>query len=547
MNSNRRHKLHEYTDFNINIHNFNLNPPLIVRSAKGIILFCIGVIAAAFFLAFHPIDSTLITREALIGIATIVIFSNIPLAIASLQDTERSLHWDKQVVINQVIDMSSLSIGVILLFIVLPILLWDISFDFLGIPLQVTLFGFFVIGIGEYIAATARIYGWMSGLGHKGILDYKMEKRLEFLRDLPDRDKAYVWSSATWQHYMQLPMTERRKLEVAFLGNLKTLRDGDVKESMLAALLDDRRVLQSFNYVHLQILAFKWAFPAGVKYQSYSESARALRSRLVEIAFDSEQNDIFCSVFFKGCKRHMDGMKANKLAFLEELVHLFFQVFQENEHKGLHLGLSYFSEEWQVTTVSLGDSDDETAARIWLEAYLEWFRNTLRPYLYQDGSLIVKEGVPDMMHAGLGSVAQRITLNLFPNIELQLWVDLFKLELFSFFSDCKPEQMQARALKFIDTWMPLQWIGQKELEIISSSRNNGLPANYNEQVQAAQIETLLIFKEIQGPDGFNPEVIEKYIETTEHIIRKKLAPERSYDNGSHLLDVLKKLRNLPSL
>ena len=133
-----------------------------------------------------------INQDTLIGIASIVVVSYLPFAIASLQDPDNELHWDKQVMLEGVLDSLLLTLLLVFGFIA-PILFWEAAGqipEFNGFHyLQVMLIALFAMAISGYIWAMLKIYGWMNGLGKENRLTFRHKKRQEFLLQLPDARK----------------------------------------------------------------------------------------------------------------------------------------------------------------------------------------------------------------------------------------------------------------------------------------------------------------------------------------------------------------------
>ena len=280
-------------------------------------------------------SSEYIKSETLIGIATIAIFSYLPFAVTSLQDLKTAFDWDRQVLLNYIIDMPAVII-LTLLTIVVPILLWRADIGTPPTSIQTLLFGSFVMGIGSYIIAAVKTYAWLGGIGGKSISDYRAEKRFQYLQELPDRDKLSVWNTATWQQLKKQPASQPEKLISLFAENMRVLQDKNIAANIINELKDNLHILPLSNpeiYNTLFNLAFQYRLEKKMDWY-FNNSIDKLQTRFAEVSLiikPPAAHYNLSHLFFEGCREQLKDDQKKKLEFIDKVIHISFQILQDND------------------------------------------------------------------------------------------------------------------------------------------------------------------------------------------------------------------------
>ncbi len=365
-----------------------------------------------------------IHQSTLIGIASIVIVSYLPFAIASLQDPDNELHWDKQALIEGVLDLLLLTMLLVVGFII-PILFWDTTgrvLEFQDVHyLQVLLFAFFVIGVSGYIWSILKIYGWMNGLGKENRLTFRHRKRQEFLLSLPNIRKTGVWTAKTWQQLPKLALIEQEQLIKVFLQHMKELEN----EEDAVIIIDDLDYNLRFLSLHrpkIYSSLFCLAFRHYKEYQQEASknSLQHLQMSLTKISL-SHDTEItkyseLCKLFFRQCKETLKDDNINALSFTIRITEVFFPILQNNRR--INVMRSDFPTDWWVTLDRLEPKND-ACVLIWFKTYQEWIKENFLSNTLPEGILS-------------SPIVRKVTGVLFPKIHLTLWFYLLHIqELFS--------------------------------------------------------------------------------------------------------------------
>ncbi len=365
-----------------------------------------------------------INQGTLIGIASIVVVSYLPFAIASLQDPDNELHWDKQVMLEGVLDSLLLTFLLVFGFIA-PILFWEAAGQIPALHgfhyLQVMLIAFFAMAVSGYIWAMLKIYGWMNGLGKENRLTFRHKKRQEFLLQLPDARKTGVWTAKNWQQLPKLALIEQEQLIEIFLQHIKELEHSDD----IVIIIDDLNYNLRFLSLYrskIYACAFNLAFlyPQKSRQKALSDSLKYLQKSLTRISLYGDERvaeyDELCKFFLQQCQKVLEDKNVHAITFTVKITEVFFQTLQVD--KPINIARSDFPSSWWVTLDRLQPAGD-VCAKTWFKSYQEWIEGNCRSTMVQDGILN-------------SPAAWKITIALFPKIHIVSWFYLFHIqELFS--------------------------------------------------------------------------------------------------------------------
>lgn len=478
-----------------------------------------------------------VNQATLIGIASIVVVSYLPFAIALLQDAGEELHWDKQVVVGTVLGLLQMTM-LLTVGLIIPIFFWQASSDALvvqDIPaIKTVLLGLFAAGISGYIWSILKIYSWISGLGQENSVIYRRKKRREFLLLLPDTRKTGIWNAKTWQQISKLSLIEQEELIEIFAKHMEEMPN----QEDASIIIDD-------SVRHLQLLAlhrpkiygcfFHLAFQSSPGDDRdanwlFDNSVRELQMKLIEnsVINSPTHPHYLSSLFFIQCKEIMADLEkkspSSSLLFMEKIAKSLFEVWSNQDYD--NIAWRGFPSEWQITANNLRKKGGKSYAQIWLRTYRIWAINTGLQRL----SRSLKED----------SSAMQITMKLLPGVHPGLWINLLYLVGLNFRAKTE-EDIKGEIETFVSMWEAPLYVWSPEALVLEDDDSDD--AKFQSQQEEIVAETIAIFQytEILA-QSTNKGTIKKYIAAARELIKNTTVKSRRKALGV-FIDTLDNLNN----
>ena len=360
----------------------------------------------------------------LIGLATLVVFFYTPFAIVVLQEKSSILFpWDYRVILDTIADLAwnmILMVG----FLLLPILFWESLSHNISWQnhIRLMLLVMFFAGIGAFLVAIMKIYRWLyNTVYEKSLLDYRTDKRLEYLKSLLDHEKPSVWTTQTWDKMREQPSVSTRKFVTEFLQQLNDIPEKEVDRLAVPMLDAFKHNLHSLNLEDARIYrkVLDWALEWSGIPESKEKTRTFFRlsaSRLFPIMTKrslSNNHDALARLFFKNMQDYLQKIASSDRAiFVQNIAPHLFDAFESNTDNK-HMWRD-FPPEWKINTQNLSNPDNQTYASAWLKAYRGWVsRSRLLTQTEQQNPY-------DNTHS-------EVLLNLFTDIHPDFWCEVFLL------------------------------------------------------------------------------------------------------------------------
>ena len=375
--------------------------------------FLIGVMVSLAIGSFVPEMLLEIKQDTLVGIATIVVFSYLPFAVASLQNSDDEFYWDKQVLTDSIINLPLVTV-MLVMGLIFPILFWRLSAHE---PAALAfLFGVFVMAIGVYLGSILKIYGWAVSITGANRMTYRARKRLDHLANLPDSHKRDIWTARTWQRLPKQPVVEQESLIEIFGQHIQDVESQEDMSAMIDDLVSNLHLLPLHrNKVYKLIFGF--AFSRGPDSEQSDELIRGLRQleeKIVDVSFDKKGADChqkLQSAFFDQCRGVLNSEAIDKEKFTSRVAELFLSAISDVDRK--EVAWAEFPEDWKVTLDNL-TSKNKRLSSVWLNEYRE---------RVDQGTMRGNELSP----IGFNQPTWKITTELLPTASLHLWLHLLNL------------------------------------------------------------------------------------------------------------------------
>lgn len=461
-----------------------------------------------------------------IGLALLTIL--IPLAIAVLADIYQKrkaeekefVYLDLHVILDNVFNIKLLILSVFLIF--LPIFFWDIligSYRLITIILT-------SIGVILVTVIIIKVYHWIKG----NIFDF----RFSYLKKVKKYDDLEIVWSSVWQVENINIQNERKFFQIfsSTINRLLNLTEKSENLKTISKLLNDfynsvnKRSLYSLNEDILpkildwhfnfwrkeyELLNMKLLDKKGKlgKSSNYSEISRILDDIFNNIEERSLKERIVYS-FFDHFKRHAEHYKKelverNKIRhyYIDSLFGIFCRVFFENIKKSPKehdIWKHYFPEKWKVNRSNF---EKNIISRKIESEISQWVRE------------IVLDDKKEFAR-GLGN----LSLNLFPEVEPSLWINILLLFVFSHYKD---NRMKMKSIIEIGCSWDFGPIGRVRIRDISNSNDESIKKMDEGRQVIDEAETkdtfelaCLIFEK-----QFSKENLEKYIKSLKELKYKK--------------------------
>lgn len=479
-----------------------------------------------------------------IGLALLTIL--IPLAIAVLADIYQKrkaeendfVYLDLHVILDNVFNIKLLILSVFLIF--LPMFFWEII---LGLDKLIAVH-FTFIGILLIVDIIFKVSRWVKG----NVFDF----RFSYLEKLNRyKDLEIVWKSV-WQ-VKNINIQNERKFFQIFSStinrllnltekseNLKTISKllndfyNSINTCSIAALNEDifPKILDwHFNFWRKEneLLDKKLLDRKGKldKWSNFSEISRILNDIFNNIEERSLKERMAYS-FFDHFKRHAEHYKKELVErnkthhyYIDSLFGIFCRVFFENivkSPKKHDIWEHYFPDEWKIKKSYYGKN---VISRKLCREFLQWARD------------IVLDNKKEFSR-DLGN----ISLNLFPEVEPSLWINILLLFVFSHYRD---NRMKMESIIRIEHSWNFGFIGRVRIGDNEESLKKIEEAEIKNTFELA----FQLFKE-----QFSKDNLEKYIKSLEELgteYKKDLDKEkkrlRLLDAFSEMLKFLELIGN----
>lgn len=334
--------------------------------------FVIGGTSSLFLTSFALGMLLEIEQSALIGIATIIVFSYLPFAVVLLQSSDDEFHWDKQVLLDRVINLPLVTV-LLVLGLILPILFWPLSADKPAI--LAFLFGLFVATISVYLRSIFKVYGWIVNTSGANRISYRGQKRLDYLSGLPSSRKRDIWSTKTWRRLPDQPIVEQEELLKIFGQHIQGMKSNEDKAVMIDDLASNLHLMPLYLY-EVYGLVFDLAFPRSPSLgqsNGLPYSLSRLETKLVDISFgekDAEYDQRLQAYLFDRCRVILGGKSPSEQESVARISKLLFNLLYGGKHTEIDYR-NFFQAGFGITVQKL-TSEDKTPASILLDEYGNW-------------------------------------------------------------------------------------------------------------------------------------------------------------------------------
>ena len=464
----------------------------------------------------------------------------IPLAIAILADVYQKskkeyAYLDLHVVLDDVFQIKIIILSVFLIF--LPMLFWEILTGFGRLIVVHSTF----IGIILIVDIIFKVSRWVKG----NVLDF----RFFYLAKLKKSDELEsVWKSV-WQVKNINIQNERKFFQIfsSTINRLLNLAEKSENLKTTSKLLNefynsiDQRSMAALNEDILpEVLNWHFNFWRKEKefsdkkfldkkakldrWSSYSEISRTLENIFNNIEERSLKEGVGYSSFFDHFKRHAEYYKKEFVEgnnYIDFLFDIFCRVFFgsiERSPKKHDIWKHYFPEDWKVKRDNF---EKNIISKSLCKEFLTWVRDML----LDDKKEFSRD---------LGG----ISLNLFPEVEPSLWINILLLFVFSHYRD---NRMKMESIIRIEHSWNFGFIGRVRIGDNEESLKKIEEAEIKNTFELA----FQLFKE-----QFSKDNLEKYIESLEELsteYKKDLDKEkkrlRILDAFSEMLKFLELIGN----
>ena len=499
--------------------------------------FATSVIASAFpGFGIYNLDN-----EALIGTATVIIFTGLPFMAALLQNKEEDFHWDRLIILKNIINLPAVIVftvptaAAIFLWGTLEQVVWFASTSPL-LPRSMLL-GIFVWGMSKYIYALWKIYAWLTDVGRgNSELTYRAEQRLKLLEeDMSEQKRSRIWDSRTWRKLTNQPAAEQEAIFDLFVQNIRGLQDKNIKARVINVLNSNLDALNLSNnniYKSLFALAFLTELSKKKDRIWFLESqVEQLRHGLAEISLIAKtpsHHYWLSHSFFIECEEALTSLPSEKerLKFMQKIATLFFRILDKKNYD--EVAWQGFCAKWKITVEKLEDAENGPYVAVWLWAYIEWLERT-----------VGLEKIIESFNNNLEIT--KFTKKLMPGLHLGCWLNFLNLHNLTQFYFLKDDRkvVREKIIYFIADWESPKYIWTADVIWLDENDSDDEQFNlqYKQAIKAAA--SIYLYSKF-APKKTDMQKIDEYISVTEGLIQ-----ECQKDEGQNLN--LKKLNALAEL
>lgn len=352
----------------------------------------------------------IVPLAALIALPALLVTALIPLAIFLLDKSEAGIPWDKVVILKKVISATALFWSIVIMAI-LP-LLWGVN----GLRPLIALL--MIVGCIFLVNAVISAYKWLivTEGGNKIIPSYRLRKRVEYLESLSSSEREVIWS-LTWNGMPGIRgLIDERVLIKVFIKDVESSRNCNNRTSanLLQELISNLpNVDISDPIIHEELIRASLTWTKSFTRTNNSDRPEFVYAseRLFNLIIERDIKSSFGTfLLFDDVKKYYTkNPGVHELTFANR----FSQTFLTNLEVDSDYVWDEFPQEWKITLANLSVKDwRKNIPELWLNSYLSWLmkRNLLAS---TNGGSVEYD-----------SLADDVTKNLLPNVEIGLWSDL---------------------------------------------------------------------------------------------------------------------------
>ncbi len=361
-----------------------------------------------------------------IGIALLALLIPVVIFIFSWEN-EYMFVWDKNVIVNKVIEAKSLLVANIYIF--APLLIWKVrNGTFTSI-----FSGLFIVGVLIQLKILFNSYRWINTVeiqdGHDPS-NYRAQLRRQYLKECDDKDGEKIWS-ITWQRKNINTFMERELLQI-YMPIINSLQKKKENVQLISYLHIFANNLKNRNINDWTVFEVYFANLLELYYNNYLELQKRVSATTETTAPDSRSLEITIAItdliagcteiavkstvayiFFDLLKKHVNGKPEVYLNYL--IFRAISCAFLENvtqSSQASNIWDEWFPKEWKITKENLTHKDTtiKYIANMWLQMYFNWALDKI---------FINKENIDRKL--------DNVTSNIFPSVDPILWANIILL------------------------------------------------------------------------------------------------------------------------
>lgn len=353
--------------------------------------------------SLNSIISKLITTETLVAIPTLIFAISIPLSIFIVENST-TYPWDIKVVMVKVLGARRLLISLITYIFIL--ILWQIA------NLRILLLIIATLCIFILVKVIIEGYKWLTVLEYKGVQSttYRSMKRLEYLGDL-NHEEFSTTISTTWQDNNNQPGTlDNRAIVQLYTKRLEIIlqqQDIDNNTHVLDAFINNiDKVNLEDQRIHRSILSsvIPYLFSLGSVNVTKHWKVEELYNAIIRQDIKTKSG---AYLFFHDLINWTDEQSIDESEVANETLEI---LLRELNETNLDFIWRNFPEKWKITYENLVDGSTSKITYSVLNRYIYWLAH--RTLLF------------DSYEKDYDSIADRVTRELIPKVDVILWTDL---------------------------------------------------------------------------------------------------------------------------
>lgn len=463
-----------------------------------------------------------ISIESLIAPPVLIIGFLLPVAVLLIDRENKILPWDHAVILTTVLKIKSMFVGLII-FILVP-LLWQ------SLQIRLLLLIILIAYLVFYLAMIIESYKWLivTEEANSGSSNFRIIMREKYLMSLNDSQKAVIWAKTFSLDRNIKGFMDERNLVKIFIKNLENMTDPDA--NLLRNFITNLSNTNLFDpVIHEDLINYclangtissKENDSGDFKRLDFKNTVSDLYFKIME---EDLKNDFGIYMLFAHTRKFAKEKKADEVILIKNIAARFLSSLDKS--KNIHKVFDGFPNDWQITFEKIENKKTQSMALNWLDAYMHWIvdKNMMA---YDE-----KDGIYD-------SVADDVTRELLPKIDIFTWTDLVVFQ-WSSFGQNKDETLEhARIRNFINGRKKFGLIGRfhgfwekSEKELVKLDQNIR-EQEFEETLNIATKTTIF-------PILLNPTMLKKYMKEVKDFKEGDRIKKDRLETLQKLLDEIK--------
>jgi hypothetical protein len=464
-----------------------------------------------------------VSIESLIASPVLIIGFLLPVAVLLIDSKNKILPWDHAVILTTVLKIKSMFVGLVV-FILVP-LLWH------GLHIRPLLLMILIAYLVFYLLMIIESYKWLivTEESNSGKSNFRIIKRENFLSSLNDSQKAVIWSKTFSLNRNIKGFMDERNLIKIFIKNLESMTSPDA--NLLRNFISNLSNTNLFDpIIHEDLINFCLVNGTIISEKDDNDNIdrfefiNTVNDLYFEIMEEDLKNDFGIYMFFAHTRKFSKANNAGEVFLIRNIAARFLSSLDKS--KDIHKIFNGFPNDWQITFERIENETTQGTALNWLDSYMHWVVDkNLLTYNEKDGNY--------------DSVADDVTRELLPKIDMFTWTDLIIFQWSSFGQDENETVEHARIRNFLN--------GRKKFGLIGRfhgfwGENEKKLAALDHDIREREIkETLNIAtKTTIFPILLNPTALNKYIKELKYYKEKDKAKKEKLEMLQKLFNEIKK-------